>query len=159
MKRITKAETYDYCIVIPEGKMKHTRLSIWRGYQFPHQVKKNLWYGKETDPDFHTPPAPHLHSSNGRKKMDVYTGQLYDVQKKSYEDKYVDESVLREMWSDPKFLEFVDKSRKIALSKCPDYKLPPIPDWGSKTDDKAKKINRRIALVARRKGYVWRLKR
>ena len=132
----------DYICVIKEKKTIYKKHYIYRGYKYPHQIEKTIWYGKLSDPDFHTPSCPHLHNSIGNKKLNVYTGEFYDVQNKKYTGKFVGNKVLEDLWKDKKFVSFVNKARTRAKELFPTIDLPSIP-----TFEKGTKNNNKISLI------------
>lgn len=103
-------------------------------YQTPFQMKKTLWFDELSDPDLFFPSCPHLHSSDGQYKLNVYTGELYSTKnKKIVKEKVVKEKELKRLWSDRKFMEFAEKMRTTYFEKYPSSSLPSIPPF-SKTD-------------------------
>ena len=51
-------------------------------YHTPFQMRKTLWFDELSDPDLFFPSCPHLHSTDGQYKLNVYTGELYSTQSK-----------------------------------------------------------------------------
>ena len=134
-----------FICILRESKLTQ-RNFFWKGYRYPHQIKKSVWIGKLSDPDFHTPSCPHLHSENGKKKLDVYTGEFYDVQTRTYTGEFIKQDVLKDLWTDEKFLRFVDQARDRLLSKFPNIKLPPIPHYDQQAQQETSNFKRIITI-------------
>lgn len=97
-------------------------------YKTPFKLKKMIWYDEIADSDMFTPSCPHLHSIDGKYKLNVYTGELYDIRlKKIIRDKRVNNDELKELWSESKFLQFAMKMRQLYFEKYPQSQLPQIP--------------------------------
>lgn len=99
-------------------------------YKTPFKIKKQIWVDELADADLFTPSCPHLHSSDGKYKLNVYTGKLYDIRlKKILTNKIVREDELKMLWNDHKFLEFAMKMRKLYHEKFSQSELDPIPSY------------------------------
>ena len=99
-------------------------------YQTPFQMKKTLWFDELSDSDLFFPSCPHLHSSDGQYKLNVYTGELYSTKnKKIVKGKVVKEKELERLWSDRKFMEFAEKMRTTYFEKYPSSSLPSVPSF------------------------------
>lgn len=99
-------------------------------YKTPFKMKKQVWFDEYADADPFTPSCPHLHSSDGKYKLNVYNGEMYDIRtKKIARDKYISEDELKILWSDPRFLLFAKKMREMYYEKFPNSKLPDIPHF------------------------------
>ena len=82
----------------------------------------------KADADMFTPSCPHLHSTDGKYKLNVYTGELYDIRlKKTIRNKVVNNDELNKLWSETKFLQFAMKMRQLYFEKYPQSQLPQIP--------------------------------
>ncbi len=60
---------------------------VYQDYSTPFMIRNQKWYDELSDPDFFTPSCPHLHSNDGHYKMNVYTGELYDIPIKKISNK------------------------------------------------------------------------
>ena len=99
-------------------------------YKTPFKIKKQVWYDELADADPFTPSCPHLHSSDGNYKLNVYNGEIYNIRtKKIVRDKYVPKKELKKLWQDLKFQLFAQKMREIYYEKFPNSKLPDIPHF------------------------------
>ena len=99
-------------------------------YHTPFQMRKTLWFDELSDPDLFFPSCPHLHSTDGQYKLNVYTGELYSTQsKKIVKGKVVKEKELERLWSDRKFMEFAEKMRTTYFEKYPLSSLPSVPSF------------------------------
>lgn len=141
MRKNLKLVAGEILFLIQLDQRKGKQPTSRRVYKYPHQIKKTLWYGRVADPDFHTPPAPHLHSADGKEKLDVYTGKFYSTKTKSYTGAFADDEVMQSLWTNEKFLRFVDQARKHALEQCSTYELPPIPSWAKRDIPNCSKTN------------------
>ena len=101
---------------------------IKSSYKTPFKLKKQFWYDEYSDTDMFTPSCPHLHSLDGKYKLNVYTGEFYDIRnKRIIRDKYVPEDELKKLWKDPEFCSFAKTMRKIYNEKYPNSQLPEKP--------------------------------
>ena len=83
------------------------------------------WYDELADADMFTHLCPHLHSVDGKYKLNVYTGELYDLRlKKIIRNKIVSNDELRRLWGDAGFLQFATKMRELYFEKYPHSQLP-----------------------------------
>lgn len=99
-------------------------------YKTPFKLKKEYWYDEYSDSDLFTPSCPHLHSVSGQYKLNVYTGEMYDIRlRKVVKDKRVPNKELKMLWENPEFLLFATQMRKIYMEKYPKSKLPDIPKF------------------------------
>lgn len=97
-------------------------------YKTPFKLKKMYWYDELADADMFTPSCPHLHSVDGKYKLNVYDGTLYDIRlKKIMRNKRVNDEELRKLWDDAGFLQFATKMRELYFEKYPHSQLPQIP--------------------------------
>lgn len=106
-------------------KHRYRRASV---YTTPFKIKKLFWYDEFADSDYFTPSCPHLHSEDGKYKLNVYTGELYNIRlKRNCTDKYVPKEELKKLWEENKFIKFSNEMRKKYKEKYPDSSLPDIP--------------------------------
>ena len=97
-------------------------------YKTPFKLKKMYWYDELADADMFTPSCPHLHSVDGKYKLNVYDGTLYDIRlKKTIRNKRVNDEELKKLWGDAGFLQFATKMRELYFEKYPHSQLPQIP--------------------------------
>lgn len=102
-------------------------------YKTPFPLKKMIWYDELADSDPFTPSCPHLHSWEEKYKLNVYTGEIYDIRsKKNISNKYVNEDELSKLWADTRFQQFACKMRDIYKEKFPNSVLPSIPTYNCK---------------------------
>lgn len=124
-------------------------------YQTPFQMKKTLWFDELSDPDLFFPSCPHLHSSDGQYKLNVYTGELYSTKnKKMVKGKVVKGKELERLWGDRKFIEFAEKMRTAYFKKYPLSSLPSIPTFSDKCN---KKHLSRLGKTQTVRGLLFRL--
>ena len=97
-------------------------------YKAPLTLNGYKWYDELSDPDPFFPSCPHLHCTEKPYKLNVYTGELYNVQTKQIiRNEKIRTKELKELWKDKRFFEFVLFKRNEFLSQHPDAYLPTIP--------------------------------
>ena len=97
-------------------------------YKTPIKLKKMYWYDELADADMFTSSCPHLNSVDGKYKLNVYDGTLYDIRlKKTIRNKRVNDEELKKLWGDAGFLQFATKMRELYFEKYPHSQLPQIP--------------------------------
>ena len=97
-------------------------------YKTPFKLKKQIWYDELADADMFTPSCPHLHSIDNKYKLNVYTGEIYDIRlKKIIKNKKVNMDEIKKLWNESKFQEFAMKMRQLYFEKYPKSELPEIP--------------------------------
>jgi len=124
---------------------------IYQDYTTPFMIRNQKWYDELSDPDFFTPSCPHLHSKDGHYKMNVYTGELYDIPIKKISNKFhIQKKDLIKLWNDKKFYLFVAYMRKLFYKNYPNGNLPDIPEYCKLKDDKPTKQR----IIGHRNIYV-----
>lgn len=113
-------------VFITELKVENT---VYKSvYKSPFKLMKLFWCGEISDPDFFNPSCPHLHSLDGKYKLNVYNGELYDIRlKRVAGNKHVSKEELDKLWKEPKFLAFANSMRNRYFEQYPCSKLPDIP--------------------------------
>ena len=92
------------------------------------KLNKTDWYFKIGDPDIN-PSFPHLHSKDGKHKMNIYNGNIHRVKDKKIVSTLQNNDFYK-LWTDKKFREEVIKIRSAYPYGV--EKLPPIPDVSDK---------------------------
>ena len=67
-------------------------------YKTPIKLKKMYWYDELADAYMFTSSCPHLNSVDGKYKLNVYDGMLYDIRlKKIIRNKRVNDEELKKL--------------------------------------------------------------
>ncbi len=74
------------------------------------------------------PSVPHMHAINAPLKLNIYTGEIYDIRNKSLIDT-ASRKDLKKLWSDQKFIDAVKNARQVYKNANPKYKLPSTPSF------------------------------
>lgn len=90
----------------------------------PFKLNKADWYFKISDHDIN-PSFPHLHSKDGKYKMNIYNGNIHRAKDKRVISTLSDDDFIK-LWNYQKFREEVIKIRK--TYPYGEEKLPPVPD-------------------------------
>ena len=99
-----------------------------QAYETQFSIKSQKWYDELSDSDLFNPSCPHLHSKEGPYKMNVYTGEIYNIQTKKIISGYgVREKDLKKLWNDKKFVTFALIMRERYFEMFPNGVLPDIP--------------------------------
>lgn len=91
--------------------------------KLPFKLNKKEWYFKKSDEDIN-PSFPHLHTTDKKYKMNIYTGDIY-LKKQKIPFSCITDEEHRKLWSDSKFLNDVKEMRKSYVYG--EEKLPLIP--------------------------------
>ena len=97
-----------------------TYISRWF-YTSKIEINNNKWVIHKNDVD-PFPSVPHMHSKDLPLKLNIYNGEIFDVNTKKIVD-IVREKDLKKLWSDTKFVRLVEEARKNFKDQNPNYKL------------------------------------
>ena len=97
-----------------------TYISRWF-YTSKIEINNNKWVIHKNDVD-PFPSVPHMHSKDLPLKLNIYNGEIFDVNTKKIVD-IVREKDLKKLWSDTKFVRLVEEARKNLKDQNPNYKL------------------------------------
>ncbi len=101
-------------------------------YNCPVSIGGYKWFDELSDPDWFFPSCPHLHCKEKPYKLNVYTGELYDIRSKKVSSiERVGKKDLKELWKNKKFENFADKMRAKFLERFPNGVLPETPNFKS----------------------------
>ena len=97
-----------------------TYISRWF-YTSKIEINNGKWIIHKNDVD-PFPSVPHMHSKDLPLKLNIYSGEIYDVNTKKIVD-VVRQKDLKKLWSDKKFIKIVEETRKCYKENNPKYKL------------------------------------
>lgn len=97
-----------------------TYISRWF-YTSKIEINNNKWVIHKNDVD-PFPSVPHMHSKDLPLKLNIYNGEIFDVNTKKIVD-IVREKDLKKLWADTKFVRLVEEARKNFKDQNPNYKL------------------------------------
>lgn len=97
-----------------------TYISRWF-YTSKIEINNNKWVIHKNDVD-PFPSVPHMHSKDLPLKLNIYNGEIFDVNTKKIVD-IVRKKDLKKLWSDTKFVRLVEEARKNFKDQNPNYKL------------------------------------
>lgn len=97
-----------------------TYISRWF-YTSKIEINNNKWVIHKNDVD-PFPSVPHMHSKDLPLKLNIYNGEIFDVNTKKIVN-IVREKDLKKLWSDTKFVRLVEEARKNFKDQNPNYKL------------------------------------
>lgn len=97
-----------------------TYISRWF-YTSKIEINNNKWFIHKNDVD-PFPSVPHMHSKDLPLKLNIYNGEIFDVNTKKIVY-IVREKDLKKLWSDTKFVRLVEEARKNFKDQNPNYKL------------------------------------
>jgi len=96
--------------------------SPWFSYKTNYTIDGTKWIMSRDDLD-HWPSMPHFHSVEKDEKMNVYTGDIYDIKTKNYL-RSVGKKDMKTLWKDKKAVAIIMYSiekHDITDAKIPDY--------------------------------------
>ena len=119
-------------------------------YKVPITLNGDKWQDELSDPDPFFPSCPHLHCIGKPYKLNVYTGEIYNMQtKKILRNEKIRKKELKELWKNELFLAFVRKKREEHDINYPTDVLPPIPTFERRSQSQLRKY-RFIKIIKRR---------
>ena len=88
------------------------------------KIKKIYWEFHKGDADFN-PSMPHGHSLDGKYKLELWSGNIYDVKTKEL-CWIANPKEMQQLYSYEEFLEFVVDCRSEYIKSHPNFNLPPL---------------------------------
>lgn len=100
-----------------------------------HTMKGVHWIIHEKDEDINEPSCPHCHAIEKNWKLNIYTGEIYDVQSRQYTGEKVSKAELKKLWKQKKFVEIVlrERARYEALHLSDPIRFPKLPELKLRT--------------------------